>query len=160
MFRYLTEACNKFDHEDHGLRTLAELYGYPTVSDWNESLESRGRIVNEMWIYKLLTPEAYLKEPTNAIYWAQAESIFSQSMPESHFAIYKSEMDKSLVNDLCVYGNRNSVLLHALLPELVELKQFDLQMQAVLRSKWIVVDAIMDRVYTTERKTRCAVPPW
>ena len=160
IFGYLAKACERLEVENFDLGTLAEMYGYPTVSDWIESIESRRRIANEMCIYRLETPETYLQEPSNAIYWAQAEAIFSQSMPESH-SLIESELNKNLVNELSVYaGNRNSVLLHDLLPELVELKQFDMQMQAVLRSKWIVIDAMMDRVYTTERGNICAVPSW
>ena len=160
IFGYLAEACKRFEFENFDLRTLAELYGYPSVSDWIEIIESRRRIANEMCIYRLETPETYLQEPSNAIYWAQAEAIFSQSMPESRSSI-EPQLNKSLVNELSIYaGNRNAVLLHDLLPELVELKQFDMQMQAVLRSKWIVIDAIMDRVYATERGNICAVPSW
>ena len=166
MYGYLAEACKKFGHEKFDLQTLADSHGYPTVSNWLENLEFRVRRMNGVCIHGFKDPETYLKEAylsdpySNTSYWAEVEAIFGQSTDETRSAATPPEPNTNLIIHLGAHCNRHSVLITDLLPELVKLKQFDLQMQSVLRSKWAIIDDIMERFYGNERKGRCEVPRW
>ena len=162
MYVYLAEACKKFDHEKFDLQTLADSHGYPTVSNWLENLEFRVRKMNGVCIHGYKNPEPYLSDPysTNTSYWAEVEAIFGQSTDETRSATKPPEPNENLIIHLGARCNRHSVLIADLLPELVELKQFNLQMQSVLRRKWAIIDGILDCFYGNERKNRCEVPRW
>ena len=166
MYGYLTEACKKLDYEKFDLGTLAHSHGYPTVSNWLEKLESIVKTINSVCIHGFENPETYLNEAflsdpySNATCWAEVETIFGQSVNESRSATIAPKPDENLIIHLGAHCNRHSVLIADLLPELVELKQFNLQMQSVLRRKWAIIDGIMDCFYGNDRKDRCEVPRW
>ena len=106
--------------------------------------------------------ETYFEEAKNYIYWPQAEAIFSQMMDERSVTVQTKPriIGKNLVECLNACCSRHCVLVADLLPELVELKQFDLRMQAVLRRKWTIIDTIIDRWYQGGEESRIEVPYW
>ena len=159
---YLAEACRKFDHEDFKLQSLAQFHGFPTVSEWAEFIESRVMTINSACTHKHESPETYLKSTPNAICWAEAEIVFDQSMDRTRYDPNSGPVTtgQQLIYYLSAHSSRSSALIADLLPELFELKLFDLQMQAVLRGKWIILDSIMDSWHRQERIDHCDVPRW
>ena len=160
IFGYLVEASKRLDHKEFGLQSMAQYQCCSTVSDWRENLEAGAELMSSLSTNGFKHPEAYLKEISSGVYWAEAEAIFSQCMDRTRHAP-KTELatfEEQLVDDLSVHGNRHSMLIASLLPELVELNQFDSDMQGVLRRKWIVIDSILDRWFKDPRPSR--VPRW
>ena len=158
---YLVEASRRLDHEDFKLQSLAQFHGSLTVPEWAELVESRVITVNSARTLILEYPEAYLKSTSNAIFWEDAEIIFHQSMNRARYDPLSGPVTvgRVLVFDLSAHINRSGVLITDLLPKLIELELFDLQMQAVLRRKWIMIDLILDRWFAGDR-TSCEVPRW
>ena len=159
---YLVEASRKLDHEDFKLQSLAESYGLSTVSEWTELIESKVIDMNRVRPNLFGNPETYLKSTSNAICWADAEVLFNQSMDRTRYDSKSVPVNvgKGLIHSLSLQSNRYTVLIADLLPELVESKLFDQQMQAVLRGKWIIIDSIIDNWYSDRRTLESSVPRW
>ena len=107
-------------------------------------------------------PETHLRSISNTIYLAEAEVIFNQSMNRAR---YDSNSGPVQVGKLLIYGlsahiSRHALLITDLLPELVKLELFDLQMQAVLRRKWIMIESIVDSWFGEKRTLECLIPRW
>ena len=162
VFRYLAEACKRLDHEEFGLQTLAHFHGFSTVSDWAEMIKSWGKKMDSACLEGFERPEEYLKDNYGCVLWAEADTVFNQSMDRNRYGPQSESVvvADALVKDLASYSGENSVLIADLLPELVELKKFDPQMKAVLRKKWSSLDAIMAGWFRGDRNDRCGVPHW
>ena len=163
LHRYLAEACKKLDHEEFDLQTLGKSNGCPTVSDWAEWIEFRGKSLNSLCISGFNdVAEAYLKDTQGCTIWAEADVVFSQSMNRDRYDPQSGPVviAQNLVQRLSDYSNRHSVLITDLLPQLVKLKEFDLQMQAVLRRRWTVLDSMLESWYQRDREDGCTVPRW
>ena len=159
---YLAEACRKLDQAEFNLQTLALLHDCSTVSNWADEIDSKVEVLKSLCITGFNNPEAYLKTPSAIEVWAEAEVVFNQSMNQARYGPQSGPVSigSDLLHELSSYSNTRSVLIADLLPELVELNQFDSQMQAVLRKRWTSIDSIMDGWYRQDRKDRCAVPHW
>ena len=162
LHRYLAEACKKLDHEEFDLQTLGKSNGCPTVSDWAGWLKLGVKNLNWLCISGFSDAEAYLKHTQVCTIWAEADVVFSQSMDRSRYDLGSGPVviAENLVSRMTDYSNRHSVLITDLLPESVELKEFDLQMQAVLRRKWAILDSMLESWYLEGRESNCTVPRW
>ena len=159
---YLADAYRKLDHEEFSLTTLAASHGGMNVSGWVSTIERQARLLKSLCINGFENPEAYLTNPSTSIFWAEAEVVFNQSMNQERYGPESGPVSiaRPFLFDLEFQSKRDSVLIADLLPELVELNQFDLQMQAVLRRKWISIDSLMDHYFPDGREDRCPVPAW
>ncbi len=156
---YLVEACRKLDQEEFNLQALAQSHGCGHVSVWADKIELEATILKSRCINGFKNPEAYLKEQTLiGMFWAEAEVIFIQSMNQARYS--PDSVPVRIGGDLLHEFKNHAVLIADLLPELVELNQFDLQMQAVLRRRWASIDSIINGWYRDDRKDRSAVPHW
>ena len=163
MWVYLARVFRKFDPEEFKLQAVAQSNALSTVSGWGEWIEEMVDTVNRVCVYGPKDPDAYLRELESRDAWGEAEAIFSLSMEKARYNDPRSEPDivaTELVDSLCSHNHRHSVLIADLLPRLVELKQFDLQMHAALRRRWTYIDLILDRWFQEERTVRCGVPRW
>lgn len=159
---YLARAFRKSEHEDFKLQSLAQSLKFSFVSEWSESIESRVIAMDSGRTHILDSARKYLRSTVTVDCWAVAEVLFNQRMDRSRYdpGSGPRNVNSGLIKNLVLYSHRNTVLIEDLLPELVELKLFDLQMQAVLRGKWIILDSIMDSWFQEKRKYECPVPRW
>ena len=159
---YLVEACRKLNQEEFNLQSLALVYGCLTVSDWADKIERAETKFKVACIEGFENTKAYFSSKSNGEFWAAAEVVFNQSMNQARYGPQSGPVSTAadLLHELSIYSNKRSVLLADLLPKLIELDQFDLQMQAVFRRRWTSIDSIMDGWYRADRKDRCAVPHW
>ena len=159
---YLAEACRKLDQAEFNLQTLAQSHECSTVSDWAGAIESDLVVFKLICVNGVKNPGLYLKRNVSGKFWPEAEVVFNQSMNQARYGPQSGPVSigSDFLHELCSYCNRHTVLIADLLPELVELNQFDSQMQAVLRRRWTSIDSIMDGWYRQDRKDRCAVPHW
>ena len=163
VYRFLATVCRSLDHEKFHLQTMARTHGVSTVSDWAELIELRVTTMISASTHGFEYPDTYLRNTSHAIYWAEAEVVFNQHTNETRFSEREPNernYSKDLLYDLNAYGDKNSILITDLLPKLVELELFDLQMQAVLRRKWIIIDSIVDCYFQEKRTFQCPVPRW
>ena len=159
---YLVEASRRLDHENFKLKSLAQSHGLSTVSEWAETIEEKREFNRVACLYGLENPEVYLRDCVSLDIWGEAEAIYSQSR-EKHYNDHRSEsyiIAKRLVKLLSAYSNRHVALIADLLPRLVELNQFDLHMQAILRRRWTYIDSILEGWFGKYRTVRCDVPRW
>ena len=159
---YLAEACRKLDQAEFNLQTLAQSHECSFVSDWAGKLESDLEVFKLICVNGVENPGLYLKRNVTGKFWAEAEVIFNQSMNRARYGPDSGPVSvgSGFLYELCSYCHRDSVLIADLLPELVELNQFDSQMQAMLRRRWTTVDSVMDGWYRQDSKDRRAIPQW
>ena len=155
---YLVEAYRKLDREEFNFRALAQSHGCATESVWADKIELEATHLKLRCINGFENPEACLKNPSFGMFWAEAEVIFNQSMNQARYS--PDSVPVRIGADLLHEFKNHAVLIADLLPELVELNQFDLQMQAVLRRRWASIDLVINGWYRDERKDRSAVPHW
>ena len=162
MCGYLAEAGRKLDPGEFNLQTLAQFHEYSNVSHWAGKIEFEREGFKSICVNGFEYPGSYLKAYETSKFWAEAEVVFNQSMNQARYGPQSGPVSigSDFLHELCSYCNRHSVLIADLLPELVELNQFDSQMQAVLRRRWTSIDSIMDGWYRQDRKDRCEVPHW
>lgn len=130
------------------------------VPEWIKFLKDKRNLYSHASGTGCVPPKKHLRDMMTTADWAFADIlcrrslILSRGQPELRSRTMTLITD--FVTDLENYG-RN---IPDLLAESVKHSHFDVDMAAVFRRKWILLDSILDYFHQTTGMERCGLPNW